>query len=217
MRDACLQTPDPLTYKPNIFFTTALNQTKVECTWDETPRDRLAITMKKYTEDDLKNASFNEILASSSSEEESQDESQDEKEAEELKKKQEQEQKEKEKKSAKKGNKSTNKNDEEERIKKFRELLLGNESKKNKKRDVDLEFAWEGGMKEEGFDDALFDADDTSWFTKIKRTLLKTIRFLDKFTILFELFKNLYREAQRKTKPNINQLRKKKKRKYFRE
>ena len=60
-----------------------------------------------------------------------------------------------------------------------------------------MEFAWEGGMKEEGFDDALFDADDTSWFTKKKRTLLKTIRFLDKFTILFELFKNLYREAEK--------------------
>lgn len=131
----CVEMPDPLTYKPNLFFTTALNQTKVECTWDETPRDRLAVTMKKYTEEELKDSNFKNLLASGSEDEEEQqgeEEKEEEKVVEEKPKK-----------------KSKKKNDEEdEGIQKYKELLFGSEEKLKSKREADLEFSWEGGADE---------------------------------------------------------------------
>lgn len=46
--------------------------------------------------------------------------------------------------------------DEAERIRRYRELLLGSESKSKKQRKGDLEFDWEGGIKEDGFNELLF-------------------------------------------------------------
>ena len=137
----CLEMPDPLTYTPNLFFTTALNQTKVECTWDETPRDRLAITMKKYTEEDLKTSNFKSILASGSENEE------DDEIDEELEKKQEPI------KNKKKSNK-TKKNEQnddadDDGIQKYKDLLFGQDEKFKKKREADLEFSWEGGIEDD--------------------------------------------------------------------
>jgi hypothetical protein len=137
----CLEMPDPLTYKPNLFFTTALNQTKVECTWDETPRDRLAITMKKYTEEDLKTSSFKSILASGSEDEKDDDEDEEDIEI-----------KKKEKLKSKKS-KSKKEDQEEDGIQKYRDLLFGQEAKQQKKREADLEFCWEGGVEDESDED----------------------------------------------------------------
>ena len=162
MTQNCSEAPDPLAFKPNLFVTTALNQTKVECTWDETPRERLAITMRNYTEDDIKKSNFNDILATSSEEEEDDDQGVDEQKVKakvvEVKKplpvivK-------KEESLTKKLKKKIAKNDSEsDRIRQYRELLLNSDSGTKKKRDGDLEFSWEGGMEEEGFSSLLFNS-----------------------------------------------------------
>ena len=45
--DQCTQLSDKLVYKPKYFRNTALTQTKVCCTWDETPIERRRLTKKK--------------------------------------------------------------------------------------------------------------------------------------------------------------------------
>nr|CAB3243701.1 ESF1 homolog [Phallusia mammillata] len=53
-------------YKAPDFVTTALNQSKVDLTWDETDRKRLAVTMRKFTAEELENMDLKDFLASSS-------------------------------------------------------------------------------------------------------------------------------------------------------
>jgi len=138
--DSCVEAPDPLTFKPNLFFTTALNQTKVECTWDETPRDRLAITMKKYTEEDLKNSSeYKRILASSESESGGEEEGE-------------------EGKGSVGGERSVEEeedgDEEEKRMRVYRDLLFGMEEKSREKRNGGLSFDWGDGAEDSaGSDD----------------------------------------------------------------
>jgi hypothetical protein len=156
---SCLEAPDPLAYKPNLFVTTALNQTKVECTWDETPRERLAITMKNYTEDELKKSNFNGILAMSSEEEDEGDHEEATKEEVKIKETEKLPLKSKDEDFSKKSNKKGAKNTKDsEKIRQYRELLFNSSSKSEKKREGDLEFSWEGGMEEEGFNSLLFDS-----------------------------------------------------------
>lgn len=102
--------------------------------------------MKTYTEEDLKNTDFRGIIATSSEEEDEDDDADDPVQV-----------KQKEKPDEKKEN-GTKKDEEDERLRKYRELLLGVEAKSKKSRDADLEFSWEGGIKENGFDDSLFDS-----------------------------------------------------------
>ncbi|XP_065197963.1 ESF1 homolog [Sycon ciliatum] len=57
-------------YEPLTFFSTALQQSKVNMTWDETDVGRLKATMRKFTAGDIQDMDFKAYLASSSSEEE---------------------------------------------------------------------------------------------------------------------------------------------------
>jgi hypothetical protein len=68
-RDQCTQLPDKTFYKPILFRNTALTQTKVRCTWDETPIERRRLTRKKYTVEELDKIDLDAYLASESDEE----------------------------------------------------------------------------------------------------------------------------------------------------
>ncbi|XP_032228772.2 ESF1 homolog isoform X2 [Nematostella vectensis] len=62
--------PDLNTYKPPEFETTALHQSNVKLTWDETDANRLKTTMKKFSKGDIEAMDFKAYLASSSDDEE---------------------------------------------------------------------------------------------------------------------------------------------------
>lgn len=49
-KDVCTEVPERAKYQPRIFFTTALQQAKVELTWDETDVGRKEITDKLFTD-----------------------------------------------------------------------------------------------------------------------------------------------------------------------
>lgn len=63
---------------------------------------------------------------------------------------------------------------EDQRIKRYRELLLGVDKKSStrKQREGDLEFDWEGGdLKEEGFNELLFDRKKSKGLLKFQLQL----------------------------------------------
>lgn len=68
-RDQCTELPDKSLYQPTLFRNTALTQTKVCCTWDETPIERRRLTRKKYTLEELDKVNLDAYLASESDEE----------------------------------------------------------------------------------------------------------------------------------------------------
>lgn len=70
-KDVCTSLPsaDSL-YEPEAFVTKALHQSKVECTWDETDRERTRITRRKFGKEEMEALDLKDYLASSSSEDE---------------------------------------------------------------------------------------------------------------------------------------------------
>ncbi|XP_046981717.1 ESF1 homolog [Schistocerca americana] len=75
-RDSCDSLPEPGKYAPKLFTNTALQQAKVELTWDETDPQRVDITRKLQTVkniDEIDDADLRAYLASSGSDEEERD------------------------------------------------------------------------------------------------------------------------------------------------
>lgn len=72
-KEICDKLPDTSKYQPRFFTTTALQQAKVNLTWDETNPERLEITekLKNGKVDGISDADLQNYLASSSGEEES--------------------------------------------------------------------------------------------------------------------------------------------------
>jgi len=70
-KDVCTALPSAdSVYEPEAFVTKALHQSKVECTWDETDRERTRVTRRKFDKEELEALDLKDYLASSSSEDE---------------------------------------------------------------------------------------------------------------------------------------------------
>ena len=73
-KEACTELPGSK-YQPRLFFTTALQQAKVELTWDENDVDRVEIAQKLFTDkrNEIPENQLRKFVACSSSEEEDDD------------------------------------------------------------------------------------------------------------------------------------------------
>lgn len=71
-KDVCTEIPERSKYQPRIFFTTALQQAKVELTWDETDVSRKEITDKLFSDKrgEITDQDLRKFVACSSSEDE---------------------------------------------------------------------------------------------------------------------------------------------------
>lgn len=126
----------PAAYDPTLFVSTALAQSKVKLTWDETDQDRIKVTMRNPSQsgkktDDVNEEDFKAFLASSS-EEEADDED--------------------DKPLVGVDNIEDDDEDdnEENQIQKYRSLLqsLDDDKNRKKKKEVEMEVTWEPGLKE---------------------------------------------------------------------
>ncbi|XP_067668765.1 ESF1 homolog [Haliotis asinina] len=126
VKSECLSLPDATSYKPPAFFTSALCQSKVDLTWDETDQDRIKVTMKKMDKKgEINEDDFKAYLASSSEDEEQNysglvahsDESDD-------------------------------VSDEDRQIEKYKNLLKEIDESSNRKGDMEMEIEWEPGLKD---------------------------------------------------------------------
>lgn len=75
-KEVCNKMPEPGKYQPRFFTTTALQQAKVNLTWDETDPNRVEVTQKLATGkiDEVCDADLQNYLASSSNESETEEE-----------------------------------------------------------------------------------------------------------------------------------------------
>lgn len=120
-REECTKLPDLTKYKPRLFTTTALQQAKVELTWDATNPNRTE-TIKSALDGKIDDLDLKDYLASSS---ESEEENQVEDEA-------------------------KSDQDDEDPILKYKKLLEDIEKKDEKKsnKDMEMEISWGIGIKD---------------------------------------------------------------------
>ncbi|CAO3678742.1 unnamed protein product [Umbelopsis vinacea] len=70
-RDAATHAPE--NYKPLEYVTDALQHSKVKLTWDEDDHDRINVTRRKFTKEDIEHMDFSAYLASSSEDDSDED------------------------------------------------------------------------------------------------------------------------------------------------
>ena len=68
-----LCTEAPAVYQSSDFTTTALQHSKVKLTWDQDDPDRVKITRRKFTKDEIQDMDFKAYLASESDDEDGED------------------------------------------------------------------------------------------------------------------------------------------------
>ncbi|XP_041352321.1 ESF1 homolog isoform X2 [Gigantopelta aegis] len=114
-------------YKPQNFYTSALCQSKVDLTWDETDRDRISVTMKKFQKEEINEDDFKAFLASDSDGEADYGDL-----------------------VAASDDSDSDQSDEEKQIDKYKQLLqsLDDGKQTSKDNDMDMEITWEPGLKE---------------------------------------------------------------------
>uniref|UniRef100_T1PIF1 NUC153 domain protein n=1 Tax=Musca domestica TaxID=7370 RepID=T1PIF1_MUSDO len=178
--DVCLEMPDMNTYQPRQFTTTALQQAKVDLTWDETAVDRkeLGDKLSSGKMDGISDQDLRKIVAYSSEEEEEEegDDEADEEEEDDAEESQVEEEKPVEKKSKKPKSKK-----KEEVINKYKALLAEineKEQKEKEKKKYAMEFTWEVNEGNENNEDdkdkeETFEGKPKSELTPIEKVLLK--------------------------------------------
>ncbi|CAG9562016.1 unnamed protein product [Danaus chrysippus] len=119
-RETCNNLPDLTKYRPRLFTTTALQQAKVDLTWDTTNPNR-AEAIKSALSGKIDNLDLKEYLASSSEDEKSEDEKE-----------------------------NSDVEDNEDPIQKYKMLLQDIENKEDKKqnKDMEMEITWGLGVKD---------------------------------------------------------------------
>lgn len=133
-KETCTSLPEPNKYVPRYFVNTALQQGKVDLTWDENDPNRVEFTKKlKSGVDNISDTDLQAFLASSSSEGEEGRESGENVEND-----------------LKADSDNETKVSDADRITRYRALLAGIEEAEEKKkhRDVEMEITWGVGLKE---------------------------------------------------------------------
>lgn len=135
-KEVCTQLPDMSKYQPRFFTTTALQQAKVDLTWDETDPDRLELTQKlsKNKLEEIDDSALHKFVAMSSESESEADEENTE--------------------TKPTIEKPKGKVKDKDAIDKYRALLLNleQEEEADEKNDIEMEFEWKPELKEKAED-----------------------------------------------------------------